>query len=113
MGTHKEEVMLFTQYITIILTIATLFFSILRYGFRPERTSLRIPILLLGIHVLIFYAYVFLNNIGAFPKDTFFELLEARRWSSILMMQSMFTHCSLEFYGYMRDKEWKSGKHRQ
>lgn len=112
--TVKGGTMLFTQYITVGLSTAMLVFSILRYHLRPSRTSLRIPIWILGLHVLAFYVYVFLNNRDFFVEGSFFEVLESRRWSSLLMLQSMFTHCSLEFYGYIRDREaWKNGKYGQ
>ena len=108
--TVKGGTMLFTQYITVGLATAMLCFSILRYHFRPSRTSLRTPIWILGLHVLVFYAYVFLNNRGFFPEGSPLDVLEARMWSSLLMLQSMFTHCSLEFYGFIRDREaYKNG----
>jgi hypothetical protein len=75
-----------------------------RIKLAPEKSFLRVPIIFLMAHMLVFYIYVFLNMEGYFAIGSFFDELSSGSWSSILRMHSVLTFLSIETYGYMRDK---------
>lgn len=95
------------QWATVAFTVGLLVLSILRLKLRPNRKLLRIPVLFLGFHVLVFYTYVFMNRMGVFIDDSFFHSFTSGEWSSLLRLHSLLTYFLLEFYGWERDKEWK------
>jgi hypothetical protein len=94
------------QIITFLITILVLFFAIKRLILRPDRLFLRIPVILLCIHVFVFYGYVHLKALGYYPDGTYWGDLHPGDWSSLLRLHSIFTYLLLEFYGYVRDKVW-------
>jgi len=98
------------QAITLLLGIFVLFFSIRRLFLRPEKTLLRIPVVLLMVHLFVFYGYIQLKSMGYFPDGTYWGDLHSGDWSSLLRLHSVFTYLILEIYGYARDKVWKQTK---
>jgi hypothetical protein len=95
------------QWASVAFTVGLLILSILRLRLRPNRRLLRIPVLFFGFHVLVFYAYVAFNRMGALQESFFFHSFTSGEWSSILRLHSLLTYFLLEFYGWERDKEWK------
>ena len=84
------------QFISFLFAIGIIFFSIKRWIARPQKKLLRIPILLLMTHVIVFYGFVFFDN----------HMTNFADWSAILRLHSLGTYMLLELYGYWRDKAW-------
>jgi hypothetical protein len=95
------------QWFSFVVAIVMITTSIRRSILTPEKMFIRFPIIFLGLHILLFYTYVFFNSLGWFPNDTFLGVLKSGDWSAIVRLHSILTILLLEIYGYMRDKTWK------
>jgi len=90
------------QWVTSILAIVVLVISFLRIRLNPEKKFIRVPLIFLMGHVVLFYVFVLLNHYDVIQYGDFSS------WSSILRLHSVLTYLVLEVYGWRRDKLWKN-----
>lgn len=95
------------QWFSFLTAIVLILIVVKRIIFIPEKKFIRLPVIFLGLHVILFYTYVFGNHQGFFTQETFLGVLRSNDWSSILRLHSILTFLLLEGYGYWRDKTWK------
>ena len=88
------------QWFTVFFTLIMMFLSLRRFILIPDKRALRIPILLLGTHTLLFYFYIVVRCAGIYC----FPHLTSSEWSAVLRLHAMITYSFLEMYGYMKDK---------
>lgn len=92
------------QWISCFIALFVLFLAIFRLRKNKDKRLLRMTIIFLMIHVLIFYFFVVLNDLKIY--HVFGPEFNFSTWSSILRFHSLLTYALLEGYGWWRDR-WK------
>lgn len=98
--------MTWIQWLSVGLSFLAMFFCLRRWCIRPEKKLLRVPVLLLLVHFIIFYGYQHLIDREVITNYPFWANLDSMMWSSVLRLHSVFTVLILEIYGYGRDLRW-------
>lgn len=91
------------QWFTAGVGILVVAISVLRIKSNPEKTFIRVPIILLMAHVIVFYAFLFIRDNTLLISKNYLMT----DWSSVLRLHSLLTYLLLEGYGLRRDIEWK------
>lgn len=87
------------QWLTALTALAVIIICFIRLKLTPEKRLIRIPVILVMAHVLIFYIAVALKDFNIFVITYDFS-----EWSSLLRFHSLATYAIIEFYGFWRDK---------
>jgi hypothetical protein len=94
------------QIISMGFAIGLLILAVRRIIYYPKKLFLKLPIIFLSMHVLLFYAYVYIRDAGLFSLTN----LTSSDWSSVLRLHAMLTYCLLELFGYARDRDREKRK---
>lgn len=95
------------QWFSLIVAVLMIILSVMRIKSNPEKTFIRIPIIVLMLHVISFYIYVHLLDFGYAESGKILGIFHSGDWSSILRLHSLLTFMTIEIYGYVRDRQWK------
>ena len=93
------------QWFSLLVSIIFMGVCLIRMRVRPESRYLRIPVIVLLAHHIIYYSYLYLDDFGI----SFLPHNDAMAWSTILRMHMLITFLAIELYGMLRDMDvsWK------
>ena len=98
---NRHNIMIAVQITTVFSAIILIAITIRRIRNYPNTRWLKFPVLFWAFHIISFYIYVALRNLGIYSFPNF----QSSDWSSVLRLHGIITYLFLEFYGLLKDKD--------